>query len=104
MPSHLIGLGCADRLVRVGVLNLLRLLDKWTQIRIYLQAAADPEPDVWERSIELLSLWVGRFNATFTQPAAADRIALTTSIAAVQSILPPKLSREFTFILETSQR
>jgi hypothetical protein len=29
---------------------------------------------------------------------------LTTSIAAVQSILPPKLSREFTFILETSQR
>lgn len=93
-----------NRLVRIGVLNLLRLLDKWTQIRIYLQAAADPEPDVWERSIELLSLWVGRFNATFTQPAATDKIALTTSIAAVQSILPPKLSRELTFILETSLR
>jgi hypothetical protein len=59
------------------VLNLLRFVDKWTQIRIYLQAVADPEPDVWERSVELLSLWVGRFNATFTQPAAVDTIALT---------------------------
>ena len=39
--------GNPNRLVRVGVLNLLRLVDKWTQIRIYLQAAADPEPDVW---------------------------------------------------------
>jgi hypothetical protein len=93
-----------NRLVRVGVLNLLRLVDKWTQIRIYLQAAADPEPDVWERSVQLLSLWVRRFNETFTQPAAKDKIALPASIAAVQSILPPKLSRELTFILETSLR
>jgi HEAT repeat protein len=93
-----------NRLVRVGVLNLLRLVDKWTQIRIYLEAAGDPEPEVWERSVELLSLWVERFNATFTQPAAADKIALAASITTVQSILPQKLSRELTFILETSLR
>jgi HEAT repeat protein len=96
--------GNPNRLVRVKVLNLLRLVDKWTQIRIYLQAAADPEPEVWERSVELLRLWVWRFNATFTQPAAADKIALPASIAAVQSILPQKLSRELTFIVETSLR
>lgn len=96
--------GNPNRLVRVGILNLLRFVDKWTQIRIYLQAAADPEPEVWERSVELLSLWVAKFNATFTQPAAVDKIALPVSIAAVQSILPQKLSRELTFILETSLR
>jgi len=93
-----------DHRARAAVLNVLQIAGKWTQIRLYLEAVADTEPSVSRRSVELLSLWVRKSNASFTQPTATDKITLQRSIAAMGSLLPQGLSRELSFIIETSLR
>jgi hypothetical protein len=87
----------ADYRVRTATLNVVQVVDKWTQIRLYLDAAADGEPSVSKRAVELLALWVRKFNASFAQPTTKDKIALSSSLAAIQNLLPNQLSRELMF-------
>jgi hypothetical protein len=91
-----------DRRARIGILHLLQSAGKWAQIRLYLEAAADSEPSVSKRAIELLALWVRKFNATFTQPTPADQTVIQGSMAAVWGLLPLALSRELSFIVDRS--
>jgi HEAT repeat protein len=93
-----------DHRARIAALNALQIADKWTQIRLYLDAAADAEPSLSRRAVELIGLWVRKFNTTFTQPTTEDKIAVSSALAAIKNFLPNELSRELMFIVQTSLR
>ena len=93
-----------DHHVRTASLNVLRTASKWAQVRIFLDATGDSEPSVSCRAAELLAVWAHRFNVNFTQPTAEDKLALSNALAKLPDVLPRALSRELTFLIETSLR
>jgi HEAT repeat protein len=93
-----------DHRVRARILKLFRNVGKWMQIRLYLDAATDTESMVSTRAIWLVSEWVRKFNASFAQPSAPDKVTIPPLLESARRRLPEALVRELDFIVQTSLR
>jgi len=93
-----------DHRIRARILKLFRSGGKWMQIRLYLGAATDSEPMVSTRAKWLVSEWVRKFNASFAQPSAPDKLTIPPLLESARDRLPTALVRELDFIVQTSLR
>lgn len=89
------------RIVRSGVLRLIRTAGKWHQLKLYLQAAGLGDPELTNCTIELIAQWVERFNRSYAQPSAVDTADLLERTDSLRPLLPRSLIRELEFILRT---
>jgi hypothetical protein len=85
--------------VRQSVLRLMKSAGKWQQIQYYLRSATDPA--LRECAVEMTSLWVRRYNTSFTQATPAEAREITTLIEAGTEHLPYEVGRQLTLIVQT---
>ncbi|QOY91144.1 HEAT repeat domain-containing protein [Paludibaculum fermentans] len=89
-----------DAKVHRGVLRLLRSTGKWQQLGYYLRAADSNDSDFLDCAIELMNLWVEKFNETFTPVSEGEALQLLKMLECVRLGLPVDLARQVEFILQ----
>jgi hypothetical protein len=77
--------GDRRRHVRRDALILLAGLGKWSSLPYLLRACSDDDPRVADKAGELLQVWLGRFNRSFTHPSPED---LRRAVDALESAHP----------------
>lgn len=90
-----------DPQVHRGVLRLLRSVGKWQQLGYYLRAADSSDSELLDCAIELMALWVEKFNATFTPVSQGEALQLLKMLEFVRLGLPVELARKVEFILRS---
>jgi hypothetical protein len=88
-----------DSRVHRSALRLMKHSEKWQQIQYYLRSASDPA--LRECAVEMIRLWVRRYNSTFVQATAGESQALTALMEASAGHLPKDLARELGLIVKT---
>lgn len=91
-----------NRQIRLCVLMLLKKARKWEQLRFYLEAVVDSDPNIGEFARRLFSQWMIKFNRSFVQPTASDLESCGKALALARHRLPAHLGEQLEFILRTS--
>jgi hypothetical protein len=83
------------------VLKLFGRVDKWTRLKVYLEAVAIKDNDTSAFAVERLRIWLAHYNRSFTLPHASDASHISAIFGSARHKLPADVARGLDFIVKT---